>query len=77
MTGLPPVPRPGYSAPPASRTPLRQLRWDWGSAYEIEKGRARRRDGLGGWLEAGTVDELETLIEADYTARPVPRDVAP
>ena len=51
--GLPAVPVPAFTVPPV-RTPLEQLRWDWGGAYEIEKGRARRRDGLGGWLTAAT-----------------------
>jgi hypothetical protein len=58
------------------------LRFDWGSAYEIEPGgeqwtaRARRRDGLGDWME-GTPDEVQRLIAADYLARPVSRDIAP
>jgi len=77
VTGLPPRPRPKHSASYPPRTPLGKLRWSWGSAYEIEKGRARRRDGLGSWLEAGTLDELDTMIQADYAAQPVPRDVAP
>jgi hypothetical protein len=75
-SGLPAVPVPAFTVPPV-RTPLEQLRWDWGGAYEIEKGRARRRDGLGGWLTAATPGELRSLIGADYAERPVPREVAP
>ena len=58
------------------------LRFHWDTAYEIEPGdgpglaRARRRDGLGEWME-GTPDELAVMIAADYRARPVPREVAP
>lgn len=43
---------------------------------EIRKGRARRRDGLGGWLAAGTPGELRRLISADYARCPVPREAA-
>lgn len=58
------------------------LRFNWDTAYEIEPAsapglaRARRRDGLGGWLE-GTPDEVTALIAADYQARPVSREAAP
>ncbi len=61
---------------------LALLRFHWDSAYEIEPAgpdgiaRARRRDGLGDWLE-GTPDEVTALIADDYRARPVPREVAP
>lgn len=67
-----PVPLP--PALPPVRSPLAKIRFDWGDAYEVERGRARRRDGLGDWLEARTADELAALIAADYLARPVPRD---
>jgi hypothetical protein len=57
---------------------LGALRWDWGEAYEIEHGdeygwRAKRLDGLGGWLTAAGPDELYGVIAADYNAKPVPR----
>jgi hypothetical protein len=77
VTGLPPRRRLPSRARIPARSRLGQLRYNWGDAYEIEKGRARRRDGLGGWLEAQTPDELEALIEADYRARAVPREIAP
>jgi hypothetical protein len=68
------VPVPAFSVPRVW-TPLEQLRWEWGEAYEIERGRARRRDGLGGWIEAGTPGGLRAAIGADYARCPVPRDV--
>ena len=58
------------------------LRFHWDTAYELEPGdspgaaRARRRDGLGEWME-GTPDEVTAMIAADYRARPVSREVAP
>jgi hypothetical protein len=62
---------------PPVRSRLEQLRHDWGDAYEIEECRARRRDGLGGWFKAQSLDELDLLIEADYAVLPVPREAAP
>lgn len=68
---------PGGSAGEASSTPLEELRWNWGEAYEIDvvnaEWRARRRDGLGDWLTATTADELRNLITSDYMLKPVPR----
>ena len=58
------------------------LCFHWDTAYQIEPtdgpglARARRRDGLGGWLE-GTPDEVTAMIAADYRAQPVSREVAP
>jgi len=53
---------------------LADLRWHWGSAYEIcFAGRtfsALRRDGLGS-VTALTADGLLRLIRADYLSRPV------
>ena len=50
----------------SAMTPLEKIRYNWGSAYEIEhqgdKWRARRLDRLGGWLEADSADTLRTLI---------------
>jgi len=56
---------------------LEALRWHWGEVYEIEihegEWRARRRDGLGGWITAPSDDELSKEILADYMLKPVPR----
>jgi hypothetical protein len=60
---------------------LEGLRWNWGSAYEVnydDRGwRAVRRDGLGGVLTGATPDELYKLITDDYSIKPVPRSYAP
>jgi hypothetical protein len=57
---------------------LETLRWDWGEAYLIEidgdEWRAKRRDGLGGWIEAANPDGLDLAIKEDYALRRVPRD---
>jgi hypothetical protein len=57
---------------------LRVLRWHWGDAYLIGvaggRWRAKRRDGLGGWLDAADPDGLGALISGDYGRKPVPRD---
>jgi hypothetical protein len=54
---------------------LEALRYDWGSAYEIERNghewRARRLDGLGGWMDADSADDLRTQIFSDYALKPV------
>ena len=54
---------------------LESLRYDWGSAYEIERNgdqwRARRLDGLGGWMHADSADDLRTRIFSDYATNPV------
>jgi hypothetical protein len=54
---------------------LDALRWNWGSAYEIETDggtwRARRLDRLGGWMEAGSAEELRSQIVSDYMTKPV------
>jgi hypothetical protein len=51
---------------------LEALRWNWGDAYEIEitsdgGWRARRRNGLGGWMTAGNSDDLNRQIVDEYT----------
>jgi hypothetical protein len=61
---------------------LEALRFHWDTAYAIEWGdehgwRARRLDGLGGWLTAASPDKLYDVIAADYALRPVPRSVTP
>jgi len=57
-------------------TPLQHLRWDWDVLYDIEDCgdcvRARRKDGLGGWITATTPHELRVKIGCDYVLMPVP-----
>lgn len=50
-------------------TALDRLRRNWGEAYEIRTGHAgnpcaRRLDGLGGWITASTIDELQALTNS-------------
>jgi hypothetical protein len=52
---------------------LEAVRFDWGEAYEIEAWRGKRRDGLGGWIEATDPDGLGRAIKEDHAVRPVPR----
>jgi len=61
-------------------TPLENLRWNWGEAYVIDhfgdyRWMAQRRDKRA-TLRADSPEELRNLIIADYTARPVPRQIA-
>ena len=61
---------------------LAALWFDWDSAYLIEvsgdgKWRAKRRDGLGGWMTAAGPDELRPMIREDYEMKPVPRPDPP
>jgi hypothetical protein len=61
-------------------TPLDELRWHWGDAYLISylghyRWMAKRRDNRE-TLTAEDPRELRDLIVADYTARPVSRQVA-
>lgn len=60
---------------------LSELRWHWGSAYLIHSPApglwmAQRRDDRE-MLRAESAWELRDAILADYSARPVPRSVAP
>ncbi|HLN69092.1 MAG TPA: hypothetical protein VK280_17720 [Streptosporangiaceae bacterium] len=60
--------------------PLDALRWHWGDAYlisffEPDQWVAQRRDNRETLRSDSPVD-LRDLIYADYTARPVSRDVA-
>ena len=68
------------SAAAARHAALADLDFHWGGAYEIAAGAggwvARRQDD-GRPLIAGSPDELRALILADYSARPVPRDLRP
>jgi hypothetical protein len=63
---------------PGDEEALDALRFHWGDAYEIEapggRWRAKRRDGLGGWIEAPDHDALSPAIAGDYAVKPVPRD---
>jgi hypothetical protein len=61
----------------SDRNTLEALRLDWDTAYQIEiadgEWRARRLDGLGGWMYAGSAEELRSQMVADYLMKPVPR----
>jgi hypothetical protein len=66
--------------PPWEAEALEALRWHWGEAYMIghdgERGWwAARRDKIGGLLTGADPAELEKAILADYSLRPVPRDL--
>ena len=66
--------------PPWEKEALDALRWHWGEAYEIGRDdasgwHARRRDRLGGPLTGAGPDELGQAIVADYSFRPVPREL--
>jgi hypothetical protein len=56
---------------------LDELRFHWGSAYDIDladgEWTARRRDGRGGTLADPSPEGLLRQMRADYTALPVPR----
>jgi hypothetical protein len=59
--------------------PLDALRWHWGDAYlisffEPDAWVAQRKDNRE-TLRADTPADLRDLILADYTARPVPRQL--
>ena len=64
----------------AGAAALRDLQWNWGSAYLItgvgEHWVALRRDDER-TLAANGPDVLRELITEDYSARPVSRDIAP
>ncbi len=58
---------------------LEELRFHWGSAYDIDAAGgvyiARRRDGTGAPLADPLPEGLRLRIQADYAAMPVPRDL--
>ena len=60
---------------------LGALRFGWGSAYEFgwddESPWALRRDGLGGKIRAGDLDQLGGQVRDDYAVKHVPREFAP
>lgn len=63
----------------AAREALEGLEFHWGDAYTFSRDdegtwHARRRDGAGVPLTAGTAGELSRLVRADYAASPVPRE---
>lgn len=66
-----------------SKNALDALLWDWGEAYEIEMPdvdhgwRARRLNGLGGWMGADSAEDLRSQIVSDYVAKPVRRPSDP
>jgi hypothetical protein len=60
---------------------LVQFGWDTAYVFSYDPSqelpfRADRRDGQGS-VSAEEPDELDDLVLQDYTARPVPREVAP
>jgi len=58
---------------------LEEFRFHWGSAYDIDAAggvyTARRRDGNGAILTDPLPGGLRLVIQADYMAMPVPRDL--
>lgn len=63
-----------------ARHALDALQWNWGEAYEIGvtgdgTWHAKRRDGLGGLIEAASPEGLRNAVEDDYMMKPVPRDL--
>lgn len=67
----------------AAQQKLDALLWDWSEAYEIEmpdadhRWRARRLDGLGGWMDAGSAEDLRNQIVSNYVTEPVRRPSYP
>jgi hypothetical protein len=63
-----------------ARQSLEALRWNWDGAYEFRvqgsEWVAERADGLG-VITAPGPSELADKVHADYSARPVPRDLPP
>ncbi len=59
---------------------LDELRFHWGSAYDIDAAggvyTARRMDGKGAPLTDPLPEGLRLRIQADYAAMPVPRNLA-
>ncbi len=70
--------RAAASQPAEEGGTLDELRFHWGSAYDIDAVggvyTARRRDGNGVLLTDRLPEGLRLRIQADYTAMPVPRD---
>lgn len=59
--------------------PLAELEFHWGEAYHLAVvdgvWTARRKDGQGDTLTDPRPEGLRVLIQADYTAQRVPRDL--
>ena len=71
--------RAGASRAEGSTDALDDLRFHWGSAYDIDLDdgmwTAWRKDGRGGELADPLPEGLRLRIQADYAALPVPRDL--
>jgi hypothetical protein len=69
---------PLYPGTTAS-TALALLRWHWGDAYDIsvdgDEWQAVRKDGEGSMISAPVPDELRMAMLADYSLKPVSRDM--
>ena len=71
--------RAGAGQPAEVAGALDELRFHWGSAYDIGRAggmwTALRKDGRGGTLADPLPEGLRLRIQADYVAMPVPRDL--
>jgi hypothetical protein len=71
--------RAAAGRPAGGASPLDELRFHWGEAYDLGRGgamwTARRRDGRGSTLADPSPGGLLLAIRADYAALPVPRDL--
>ena len=72
--------QPGTGGRPGDQAGvLDELRFHWGTAYDIGAGdgvyTARRRDGKGAILADAVPEGLRLQIVADYQRMPVPRDL--
>jgi len=71
--------RPEVTHAEAEAGPLDELRFHWGSAYDIGAAggvyTARRRDGKGATLADALPEGLCLRIVTDYARMPVPRDL--
>jgi hypothetical protein len=68
----------GQAASDTGTLDLDEIRFHWGSAYDVGRGgmfTARRRDGRGGPLASPLPEGLLLAIRADYAACPVPRNL--
>jgi hypothetical protein len=73
------VVRPVYGWQADQDRELKQLRWHWGDAYDIDvvdgEWQAKRKDGEGGTLTASGPDELRDAMFTDYNRKAVARDM--
>ena len=67
------------SQPAREADTLDELRFHWGTAYDVDLidgiWTARRKDGRSSKLADPLPEGLRLLIQADYVAMPVPRDL--